>query len=197
MSEHDRPVSLVQLLECIEHAELGRDRVTLGEILDAVGRRSFGPLLLVAGLVTLAPVIGDIPGMPTLMACMVLLVAGQLLWRREHFWLPAWLLERSVSRTALDKGMNWLYSPARYVDRLLRPRLTRLVGDAGVLVIALCCVLIALAMPPMEVIPFSANGAGLALTLFGLALIASDGLMALVAFALTFTTFAVIAFNLF
>lgn len=197
MNEHDHPASLLQVLDCIDHAKHGRDRVALGEILDAVGRRSFGPLLLVAGLVTLAPVIGDIPGMPTLMACMVLLVAGQLLWRREHFWLPRWLLVRSVSHDALDRGMNWLRPPARYVDRLLRPRLTRLVGDTGVLVIALCCVLIALAMPPMEVIPFSANGAGLALTLFGLALIGKDGLIALGAFVLTFTTFAVIVFHLF
>jgi hypothetical protein len=36
-------------------------------------------------------------------------------------------------------------------------------------------------MPVMEVIPFSASGAGAALTAFGLALIAHDGLTALFA----------------
>ncbi len=45
--------------------------------MQAVGSRSFGPLLLVAGLVTLSPA-GDVPGVPTIMAAFVFLVAGQL-----------------------------------------------------------------------------------------------------------------------
>jgi hypothetical protein len=48
--------------------------------------------------------------------------------------------------------------------------------------------LISLAMPVMEVIPFSASGAGAALTAFGLALIARDGLTALFALIFTVTT---------
>jgi hypothetical protein len=50
-----------------------------------------------------------------------------------------------------------------------------LTRDAGTYVIAIACLAIAAAMPPMEVVPFSANGAGAALTAFGLALIAHDG----------------------
>ncbi|MEC7815327.1 MAG: exopolysaccharide biosynthesis protein, partial [Pseudomonadota bacterium] len=37
----------------------------------------------------------------------------------------------------------------------------------------------------MEFIPFSANGAGLALMAFGLAIVARDGLLALLALAFT------------
>ena len=39
---------------------------------------------------------------------------------------------------------------------------------------------VALAMLGMEVVPFSANLAGIALTAFGLAVVAHDGLLALV-----------------
>lgn len=160
--------------------------VTLDEILEAVGRRSFGPLLLLAGLVVLAPLVGDIPTVPTIMALLVLLVAVQLLLRRNEFWLPGWLLRRSVERGKIRKAVGWLRRPARWVDRILRPRLKALTGDAGAVGVALACILIALAMPPMEFIPFSANIAGVALAAFGLALVTRDGVVALVAFAFTF-----------
>ncbi|EPC04634.1 hypothetical protein L861_04755 [Litchfieldella anticariensis FP35 = DSM 16096] len=197
MREERQPVNLGQLLECLDRIEHNGRRVSLGDLLDAVGRRSFGPLLLVAGVVTLAPIIGDIPGVPTLMACMVLLVAVQLLLRREHFWLPEWLLARSISGQSLDKAIHWLRKPAHYIDRLLQPRFPLLMSEVGVSLIAVSCVLIALAMPPMEVVPFTANGAGLALTGFGLALIAKDGLMASLALVVTYATFAIVAFRLF
>jgi hypothetical protein len=50
-------------------------------------------------------------------------------------------------------------------------------------------------MPFLEVVPFSANLAGAALAAFGLALISRDGLLALLAFALTFTTFAMVVYS--
>lgn len=43
--------------------------------MDEVGRKSFGPLLLLAGLNMTAPVIGDIPGVPVILGVFVLLVA--------------------------------------------------------------------------------------------------------------------------
>jgi hypothetical protein len=59
----------------------------------------------------------------------------------------------------------------------------------GLYAIALLCALIGVAMPSLELVPFSAHIAGLALTAFGLALIANDGLVGL--FALTITAGAV------
>jgi hypothetical protein len=48
----------------------------------------------------------------------------------------------------------------------------------------------------MEFIPFSANGAGLILTAFGLALIANDGVWALVALVFTAGAFSFIVYSL-
>lgn len=187
---------LTNLLETVRQAGQHRETVSLDTILDSVGRRSFAPFLLVAGLVTLAPLVGDIPGVPTLMAMLVILSSGQLLVGREHIWLPAWLLERRVSRVRFVKAIRWLQRPASWVDRLLRRRLVRLTRPPAHLPVALTCLLIALAMPPMEVVPFTANGAGLALSLFGLALLANDGLMALLGYTLTGGTLAVVIVNL-
>lgn len=173
------------------------DRVTLEMIRDAFGARTFSPLLLLAGVVTVAPVIGDIPGVPTVMAALVLSVAIQMLLLREHLWLPQWLLKRSVRADRLDKALKVMRKPARWVDKLLRPRLVFLTRGYGRIFIALTCILIALATPPMEFIPLTANGAGAALTAFGLALVAHDGVFALAAYVVTFFTLGGIAWAIF
>ena len=197
MYNRNEDSKLMDLIDSIEEMEQDASRVSVNDVVYAVGRRSFGPLLLVAGLITLAPIIGDIPGMPTLMAVLVLLVSGQLLAGREAFWLPNWLLKRSLSREKFDKAIKWMKKPARWIDGLLRVRLPWLTGYIGIRVTAVVCLLIALAMPPMEFIPFSANGAGLALTLLGLGLVARDGVALLLGFALFGATCVFIATSLF
>jgi len=183
VTDKQEPSNLEELLKRIGEAPDDEGQVSLDAILDVVGRRSFGPVLLVAGLITLAPIIGDIPGVPGIMGILIVLVAVQVLFRHEHFWLPGWVLRRSVSRDKLNKALGWLQRPARFIDRLLRPRLTVLTRSFGAYVIAFFCLQIALIMPFMEVVPFSANAAGLVLTAFGLALIACDGVFALIAYA--------------
>lgn len=186
--------SLQQLLDRLDKAATG-ERVDVESMMEAVGRSSFGALLLLGGLVTLSP-LDIIPGIPTLIALAVLVVCVQLLVGRRHFWLPAWLLRRSVTRQRFRRAVTWLQKPARLGDRLVRPRLTALTSDAAVKVIAVGCIVVALAMPVMEVVPFSANLAGIALTAFGLAVIAHDGLLALIAFAATAAGVVVLASQL-
>ncbi|SHG07283.1 Uncharacterized conserved protein [Microbulbifer donghaiensis] len=183
---------LHQLLEHIEESARHSKRVSLEMVLQAVGLRSFAPLLLLVGLILFSPLSG-IPGVPTAMALLVLLVTVQLLLGRKHFWLPQWMLRRSISKQKLHRALQWLDKPARFVDRWLRPRLAFLVRRSGTVVIATLCTVIALALPLMELVPFSATIAGMALTAFGLALVAHDGLLAVIAFAVTAFVFGLIA----
>src|SRR5690606_19347672 len=79
------PENLEQLLERIEQADDDAGgRVSVGALLDAVGHRSFGAILLAAGLFTVLPGPADIPGVPTLVGVLVLLVSGQILLRQDH-----------------------------------------------------------------------------------------------------------------
>jgi len=57
-------LNLEQLLARVAEAKPEGDRVSLDAMADAVGRRSCGSLLLLAGLIVLSP-IGDVPGTPT------------------------------------------------------------------------------------------------------------------------------------
>lgn len=152
--------SLHALLDVIEKDTVNVSRVSLGEIMESVGSRSFGPLLLIAGLVTVTPVIGDIPGVPVMMGLLVLLTALQLLCGRKHFWLPQWLLKRSVKRQKICKMLSWLRKPAARIDSVLHHRLPALTHGPGVAMIALATIAIALVMPAMELVPFSVNIAG-------------------------------------
>lgn len=187
---------LQQLVERLDQLAHEEERVSLAAVLNVVARRSFGPLILVAGLITLAPIVGDIPGVPSMVGILVWVVSIQLLLRREQVWLPGWLLRRSLSSSKVIKALGWCRRPARYIDRWLSPRLAVLVEGPVMYVIIAVSMIIAAAMPLMEVVPFSANFAGAALTAFGLALIARDGLLALVAIAFTGITTAFIVIPL-
>lgn len=195
MNKNQEITNLEQLLDRINAATKDKEQVSLGAILQTVGHRSFGPFLLLAGVITLVPIVGDIPGVPTIMAVLVLLTAGQLLFRRKHLWLPRWLLRRSVAQDKLRKGLKGLRPIARFIDRFLRPRLMMFTGATGIYITAIACIAIAAVMPLLEVVPFSANIAGAALTAFGLSLIAHDGLLALFAWIFTAGTFGVVIYN--
>lgn len=62
--------------------------------------------------------------------------------------------------------------------------------------IALASVAVAALTPAMEFVPFSAMLAGIALTAFGLALIANDGLLAIIAFVFTVVTIGALGMKL-
>ncbi|MBB5319874.1 exopolysaccharide biosynthesis protein [Marinobacter oulmenensis] len=195
MNQPNDPQSFEELLTRIRDRTDGMEQVSVGDVLCAVGERSFGPVVLVAGLITLAPLIGDIPGVPTLLGLLVLLTLGQLMFQRNNIWIPSKLSNRKISRGKLVKGLEWMDKPARFMDRWTGARLCWLVRGPGQYVMALICMLVALAMPLMELIPFSANGGGLALMAFGLAIVARDGLLALIAMASTAGTAWFIAAN--
>jgi len=142
------------------------------------------------------PIIGDIPGVPTAMGVFILLTAGQLLFRRDYIWLPQWLLKRSVEREKLSKAVGWLESPARFIDRFLRRRLTMFTNKAAQRVIAAVSALVGVITPVMEIVPLSANVAGVAISVFGLSLMAHDGLLALFAFIVTVSMFGFVIYKL-
>jgi hypothetical protein len=184
-----------QLLDWIQAGARGREFVSVGEMMDSVGRRSFGPLVLLAGVILVTPLSG-VPGIPTLMGLLTLLTLGQLFLGLNHFWLPGWIVQRRIARHRLEKGLQWLRPFALRVDRFTRPRLTFIVQGPGLYLMALGCMVISVAMPATELVPFSSSIAGLALTAFGLAMISRDGLLALFAWGISLTGPIVLAHNL-
>ena len=187
--------SLAEVVEQITNAGEANEPISVDEIVEAIGQRSFGPLILVPGLILLSPLSG-MPGVPTVGAVAVILIAGQMLVGRESLWLPELLRRRTIGRDRMAKAGSFLMPVARFVDRFTKRRLVWLTNKPYSYLIAAACVLIALVMPPLEVIPFANALTAAATCAFGLALVAHDGLLAAIAFALTAGSFVLLVTTL-
>jgi hypothetical protein len=151
------------------------ETLTLSEVLDAFGRRSYGPLLLVIGLFAISPAT-IVPGLTWLAAALTLIVAGQMALGLKRVWLPRSALQAELPRDAVLGGIAKSRGFAKRIDGLLRPRLTFLSGPPFVNVVALLCIAAALITFPLGLIPFAPLAPGIAVVFFGLGMVARDGL---------------------
>jgi len=154
------------------------ERVSVDAILQSVGRRSFGPLLLVPGLLLVSP-LSAVPGFGSMMALIVFLFSFQLVIGQRSIWLPQFVLKRSVEREGLDKAVRFLKPAVRLIDSVVHQRLQFLAMGPFARLIGVVCLLIAFIMPPLELVPMANTTSGAAIALFGLALVARDGLLAM------------------
>jgi hypothetical protein len=189
------PEDLEDLLAQLEGAVDHEVQTTVGQLHEAIGTRSFGPLLIAVGLAGVTPLAG-VPGVPSLLAFCVVLVAVQLLVGRRSFWLPGWFLRRKVKRSVIRRSVRLVRKPARFIDRLIRPRLAFSTGPLGTRLVAAVCVLIAIAVPPLELLPLAAALPSLAILAFGLGLSAKDGLLVLIAWLISGVCVALVAMKL-
>ncbi|MDJ0389384.1 exopolysaccharide biosynthesis protein [Roseomonas sp. E05] len=178
------PSRLKDILTCVEEACGEAETVSCRAILDQIGQRSFGAVLLLPALVVVSPLSGII-GLPTGAATLIVLICGQMLLGRKEAWVPRAVTTRSMRCQRVQKAVRFLRPFSRLTDRILRARLRGVTEGAGTRCIALACILLALMMPPLELVPFATSLIAAVITLFGLALVANDGLMALIAYALT------------
>jgi hypothetical protein len=161
------------VLEDVEKAG-GQEEVTVAQIVGEIGSGAFGPLLLVPALILVSPASG-IPGMPTIGSLVISLVAVQMLLGREEVWLPAFVRRRSIARSRMERVLSFLRKPAGVIDRFTRERLVFLTRPPFIVLPALFSSLMVVMAPAFETVPFS--------VLFALAMLARDGLMALLAVA--------------
>jgi hypothetical protein len=157
---------------------LARDEVTVRELLSTIGRRSYGPLLLLIGLVAISPITA-VPGLTWLTAALTLLIALQMFIGRRTPWLPKRALDAKLSRDLVVRAVSAARPWARRIDKLLKPRLTFLALQPFVNLIALVCIGAALITIPLGFIPFAPFVPSLAIVVFGLGMTARDGLLLL------------------
>lgn len=160
--------------------------VSVGDLVDRMQDRPVGVLLAIIGLFALIPFIGGLPGAPVVLALLTLGVVAQSQIQSAGIWLPDAIRRRSFDADRLGKGLKHARPWASRIDRLTGRRLTAL-ADSSVArrVILGIVVCLAVAMVPLGLIPAGIAPAALAILVFGLALMARDGLLALVGYLLT------------
>lgn len=169
---------LAPIIEEVErHAEAG-EPVSLDMIKQVAGAQVAGPLLLMPALVAMSP-LTIIPTVPSLIGLNTVLVAGQIVLGRRHIWLPRWLRSKTLSARHTRKLLKVLKPVGKVADSVARPRLSFLTAWPLRRIGAMVCVLIGLAMPVTEVIPFTSTWVGATIAVYALAIMARDGMLVL------------------
>lgn len=179
MEDPCEPESIEEVLECIEEAGEGSDRVSVADIVAHIGDSAFAPMMLVPALVMISPITA-IFGVATVCGLMIALISAQWIIGRERLWLPDIILRQTVSSRKRDRVVKWFAGPARIVDGATGKRLALLVDPPLTRLWALLCFVLAITIPAFELIPLSATIIACAIALFALAMIARDGLLAII-----------------
>jgi hypothetical protein len=174
---------LHDILDDIEGLAEDEGKVDVKSLLESFQARSFGPVLVLLGILSMSP-LGAVPGIPVVLAGMVILWAGQILIGRSHPWTPEFLHSIEISEDQVGKFRDKAEPATEFVDNWVKPRLKWAVGDVSEYLIAALSIALALLMIPLELVPFAVAIPAGALVLLGLALMAKDGILTLISIAL-------------
>ena len=171
------PVTISEIIARLE-ALTDREHVTLGEILSGFGQASFVPALMLPAMLVFSPLSG-IPLFSSICGLTIAAVSAQMLVRRRHIWLPRMLRDRGVSGARLRVALSRMVRTGRWIDRNTGHRLHLLTAQPMASLFTLICLCAGLAMPFLELVPFSSSILGLSVLLISAAFLTRDGLFAL------------------
>lgn len=174
MTSHHQSASDV-LLKVVR--EFPGERMRLQDVIDGLGERSFGFVLLLFGLLS---AIAIVPGLATITAIPLIFFGLQMMAGHSTPWLPRSIAERMFAKRDLEATIERGVKMMRWVERICRPRLTFLTGKfmervLGLLVFVLALI-IALPGPGTNFPP------GVTIAFMAIAIIERDGLLVLLGF---------------
>jgi len=178
--QHPAAHTLGDVLDRIEKvasaARLDDRAVTVRDVMSTIGRRGYGPILLLVGLVSISP-LTLAPGATSIAATVTLILSLQLAAGAPHPWLPRRARALEVPPKALSRWARRLRPWANRLDAVLQPRFVFLAESPFINVGALMCIVAALMTYPLSLIPAAPLAPGIAITLFGLGVTARDGML--------------------
>lgn len=164
--------------------EAAGDHVTLEWLLDRLGERSFGIVMLLMGLVAL------LPGASAVVGVLLAVPAVQMILRRKHPVFPGFIARRRISKVRLARLIARINPALRRLERIILPRwptpfeATKQVVGGVVLLMG-----ITLLVP----VPFSQVIPALIIILLSFAYLEEDGVVLSVALAAALVSLALLA----
>jgi len=156
-----------------------RERVSVDDLLQLMGERAFGALMLLFALPNVLP---TPPGTSGLLGLPLVYLAAQLMLGQRP-WLPKFISQRSMRRADsavfIERAGPWL----RRAERLLRPRLLILVSPAAEHVIGAFCLVLAIIL--LLPVPLGNILPALSISVFSFGVLGRDGLWVLIGAVLT------------
>ena len=172
-----------EILDDLEEKVERTEDVTVEEVVEHLGHRGFGPLIAVPALLAASP-LGGIPGVPSAMALIIALMSVQLLMHRRHLWVPDFIGHRSVPDEKMCTAIEKLRGIAHWIDTHFGNRMAWATRDPVPKIAAGFIVLLCLAVPFVELLPFAAVVPLGAIAMIGLALTLHDGALLFFAVAI-------------
>ncbi|WP_236638296.1 exopolysaccharide biosynthesis protein [Mangrovicoccus ximenensis] len=151
------------------------ETVSLQGILDAVGDTSFLPVLMVPALLVVSPLSG-IPLFSSICGLTIAFVALQMVIGRRHLWLPGAVTRKTIRGARARTAIGRLGGLARWLDRHATGRGSWAMRKPIRKACEVACLGCGLAMPVLEIVPFSSSVLGLSVLLFAVAMLARDAL---------------------
>ncbi|WP_417740827.1 exopolysaccharide biosynthesis protein [Salipiger sp.] len=155
-----------------------RDNISLRDLFEEFGESSFLPALMVPSLLVVSPLSG-IPLFSSACGLTIAFISAQMLFSRKHLWLPDFLMKMKIDGPKARKAVKKMRGVGAWIDRHSRNRLSMFVARPVRKWLQLLCLLCGLAMPFLEIVPFSSSLLGGAVTLLATSMLARDGLFAL------------------
>lgn len=168
-----RGPSFTEILNGIAH-DPARERISVDDLLVAMGDRALAALMLVFALPNVLP---TPPGTSGILGVPLVILAAQLMLGKKP-WLPRFVARRSMRRQDLaafvDRASPWL----ERVEKLLHPRLEKLVQPPfEYLIGAVCLLLAAILLLP---IPLGNMLPAFSICILSFAIIGKDGIWAII-----------------
>lgn len=166
------------------------ERISVGDILNALDARAFGLAALLFSIPSLIPMP---PGVPTLVGVALLIVSIQMVFGRKELWLPRFLTRRDFSRKALVGALERFQPRLRSIEKIAAPRMLFMTGRVGTVLIGLVVLIMAIVL----ILPLPPGGnfpPALACAVLGMGLAERDG--AIVMFGLFTSIAAMVAVSL-
>jgi len=189
----EKRMGITDVLESVKENAEG-EKVELGEVVEHLENRGFGPILLAPALVALLPT-GAIPGIPSACGILIFLIAIQMAWGKKHPWLPKRLKSIGFSQDKLGTVIDKATPYTKKVDRWFKPRVSILSEGIVKRAVAVLCALAGLVMIPLELVPFAVMLPAFAIVLAAVGLSTEDGIVIFIASIIMVSSFYLLYVN--
>lgn len=174
-SQNSSQLHTSELLQNVLQQQSG-DTVRLGELIQSLGSRAFGPTLLICALPEALPL--PIAGVSAIIGTPLFIFSLQLLLGYPSPRIPKWLSNRSLKRKDFEKIVRQILRYLHRFEKVIRPRwqfATTPIVERG-----LGALFLVLAIVIMLPIPFGNFLPAIAIVVMSLGLIEADGVLVVV-----------------
>jgi hypothetical protein len=176
---------LSSILAAIANAE-GKDRISVGDLLDALRRRALGALIFIFSVPTALPMP---PGVSAVLGAPLLFLTVQLMLGMKP-WLPRLITERSLSRVDFQRVVTTVGPWLARAESIMRPRLTFFAHRPMIFLVGFISLLMAIVL--FLPIPLGNMLPSVALCIMALGLLERDGLWILVGFGVAIASVVIV-----